>query len=147
MARPKAGTKAGDIATEKWRKTMLEKYGSKEALRKRFQEMGSLGGQHGFTGGFYAHPEKAKEAGRKGGRISRRGESQQTKMKLEANATEIEKLYYFGVSLPKIAKKLDIPYGALLRWAKRSLEGYGVYDDIDRYEKILEYEERANGRD
>jgi hypothetical protein len=34
-----------------------------------------MGGKLGRTGGFYANRELAREAGRKGGRISRRGKS------------------------------------------------------------------------
>lgn len=37
-----------------------------------YNEIGKKGGQKGHTGGFYAHPELAKIAGRKGGAISRR---------------------------------------------------------------------------
>lgn len=37
-----------------------------------FKEIGSIGGSRGTTGGFYANRELAREAGRKGGQISRR---------------------------------------------------------------------------
>lgn len=56
------------------------KIGGKKAALKNianhgfdfYHEIGRKGGQNGHTGGFYANPELAKEAGRKGGRISRR---------------------------------------------------------------------------
>ncbi len=38
-----------------------------------YARIGRRGGQNGTTGGFAANPELAKIAGRKGGRISRRG--------------------------------------------------------------------------
>lgn len=39
-----------------------------------YRRIGKLGGKNGHTGGFASMPiEKVKEAGRKGGRISRRG--------------------------------------------------------------------------
>lgn len=38
-----------------------------------YARIGRKGGQNGTTGGFAANPELAKIAGRKGGRISRRG--------------------------------------------------------------------------
>jgi general stress protein YciG len=38
-----------------------------------YAKIGRKGGQNGHTGGFAANPELAKEAGRKGGTISRRG--------------------------------------------------------------------------
>jgi general stress protein YciG len=37
-----------------------------------YAKIGAMGGQKGKTGGFYANRELAREAGRKGGRISRR---------------------------------------------------------------------------
>lgn len=37
-----------------------------------YKRIGSKGGQHGHTGGFYGNPEKAREAGRKGGLKSKR---------------------------------------------------------------------------
>ena len=41
-----------------------------------YVELGRKGGKNGHTGGFAANPELAKEAGRKGGKISRRGKAQ-----------------------------------------------------------------------
>ena len=38
-----------------------------------YSRIGKKGGQNGHTGGFYANRELAKEAGRKGGSVSRRG--------------------------------------------------------------------------
>ena len=40
-----------------------------------YANIGRTGGQKGRTGGFYANRELAREAGRKGGRISRRGKA------------------------------------------------------------------------
>lgn len=60
-----AGTKTGGRKTAA---TNIKKYG-----RDFYQEIGRKGGRNGHTGGFAANPELAKIAGRKGGRISRRG--------------------------------------------------------------------------
>lgn len=38
-----------------------------------YANIGRKGGQKSRTGGFYNNPELAKEAGRKGGKISKRG--------------------------------------------------------------------------
>jgi general stress protein YciG len=38
-----------------------------------YQVVGASGGKKGTTGGFYANRELAREAGARGGRISRRG--------------------------------------------------------------------------
>lgn len=38
-----------------------------------YARIGRLGGKNGHSGGFASNPELAKEAGRKGGRKSRRG--------------------------------------------------------------------------
>lgn len=38
-----------------------------------YRKIGAVGGSHGHTGGFYANRELARIAGRKGGRLSKRG--------------------------------------------------------------------------
>ena len=40
-----------------------------------YERIGRKGGQNGHTGGFASNPELAKIAGRKGGRLSRRGKA------------------------------------------------------------------------
>lgn len=60
-----AGTKAGGL---KAAKTNMERYGI-----EFYRENGRKGGRNGHTGGFAANPELARIAGRKGGKISRRG--------------------------------------------------------------------------
>lgn len=57
-------TKAGAI---KARQTMREKYGD-----DYYAVIGKRGGKAGRTGGFYNDPDRARAAGKKGGRISRR---------------------------------------------------------------------------
>jgi general stress protein YciG len=59
-----AGTKAGGQAAAA---TNKQKYGS-----DFYAKIGAKGGKLGKTGGFYANRELAREAGRRGGRISRR---------------------------------------------------------------------------
>lgn len=61
-----AGTKAGGIKA------------AETNLRRDpnfYVRIGSIGGKNGHTGGFAANPELAREAGRKGGRISKRGKA------------------------------------------------------------------------
>lgn len=65
-----AGNKAGGLKAAQKNK---EKYGD-----DWYQRIGSLGGKKGTTGGFYANPELAREAGRKGGKISKRGKAHAT---------------------------------------------------------------------
>lgn len=85
MARPKAGTKEGDAASERWRQTMINKYGV-DGVHRKMQEMGAKGGRNGkgpgYKGGFASDEvgedgltgkQRAKIAGAKGGAISRRG--------------------------------------------------------------------------
>lgn len=60
-----AGSKEGGL---KAYMTNKQKYG--EDFYKR---IGSIGGKKGTTGGFFANRELAREAGRKGGRVSRKG--------------------------------------------------------------------------
>ena len=61
-----SGTKIGGL---KAARTNKEKHGE-----DFFSLIGSKGGRNGHTGGFAAHPELAREAGRKGGyKSSRKG--------------------------------------------------------------------------
>lgn len=62
-----AGTKEGG---KKAAATNKKKYGS-----EFYAYIGRKGGKNGHTGGFAANPELAKEAGRKGGLISKRGKA------------------------------------------------------------------------
>lgn len=48
--------------------TNKKKYG-----KEFYANIGRKGGKNGHTGGFAANPELAREAGRKGGKISKRG--------------------------------------------------------------------------
>ena len=85
MARPKAGTKEGDAASERWRQTMINKYGV-DGGHKKMQEIGSKGGANGkgpgYKGGFASDKvgedgltgrQRASIAGAIGGFKSRRG--------------------------------------------------------------------------
>ena len=59
-----AGTKAGGEAAAKTNKA---KYGP-----DFYSKIGAAGGKKGKTGGFYANRDLAREAGARGGRVSRR---------------------------------------------------------------------------
>ncbi|MCA9325073.1 hypothetical protein KDA23_03355 [Candidatus Saccharibacteria bacterium] len=59
-----AGTQAGGKAAATTNKT---KYG-----KDFYARIGAMGGKKGHTGGFYANRELAREAGARGGRVSRR---------------------------------------------------------------------------
>lgn len=61
------GTKAGAI---KAARTNLLKHG-----KDFYHNIGKIGGHNGHTGGFAANLELAKIAGRKGGKISKRGKA------------------------------------------------------------------------
>ncbi len=62
-----AGTKAG---AAKAVKTCMAKHG-----KDFYKLIGAKGGRNGHTGGFASSHELAVEAGRKGGRASRRGKA------------------------------------------------------------------------
>lgn len=67
-----AGTKEGGLKAAKANK---ERYGS-----DWYAKIGSIGGKKGHTGGFASMPiEKVREAGRKGGKKSKRGKSKRAK--------------------------------------------------------------------
>lgn len=79
-----AGTKAGgDRAAE----TNKRKHGPDFYAR-----IGKLGGQKGRTGGFFANRELAREAGRKGGRISRRTKKAEVVVEAVADDASAEKI-------------------------------------------------------
>ena len=65
-----------------WKETMLEKFGSEEALSEHMKQIGSKGGSKPTTKpkGFAANNELASRAGAIGGRISRRGKSKATRL-------------------------------------------------------------------
>ena len=59
-----------------------------------YAKIGRKGGKNGHTGGFAANPELAREAGRKGGKISRRGPSKNSsRIKNEREIEEYAKKY------------------------------------------------------
>lgn len=62
-----AGTSEGG---KKAAKTTIERYGA-----DFYAKMGAVGGTKSRNGGFYANRELAREAGRKGGRMSKRTKS------------------------------------------------------------------------
>jgi uncharacterized protein len=68
-------SKGGQMAAE----TNKKRHGSDFYAR-----IGAMGGRKGKTGGFFANRELAREAGRKGGRISRRSKKAE-----EAAAKEV----------------------------------------------------------
>lgn len=73
-----AGTKDGGKAAAK---TNREKYGA-----DFYAKIGASGGKKGRTGGFFANRDLAREAGRKGGRISRRTKKTATEPREVAQA-------------------------------------------------------------
>ena len=54
------------------KQTEIERLGGLEAYIEVRRKNGAVGGRRGTTGGFAANRELAREAGRKGGMISRR---------------------------------------------------------------------------
>lgn len=89
-----AGTKAGGVkaaATNKARQG-----------GDFYKRIGAIGGKNGHTGGFAANPELAREAGRKGGLISKRGKAKKKPISSEPRSLtpaakreveEYEKIY------------------------------------------------------
>lgn len=70
-----SGTKEGGLRAAQ---TNYEKYG-----KDFYVSIGRKGGLNGHTGGFYANPELAREAGHKGGLISKRGKQRKANKCLE----------------------------------------------------------------
>lgn len=121
MGRPKKNTPAGKLATERWRKTMQERYGD---ITAKMQEMGRKGGKNGkgpdYKGGFGGDRELAKRAGQKGGRISRRG-GKYTAI-LDENKEFIRESVKNKATIQSIADELGIPHRSV-RWYIQSRFG------------------------
>lgn len=83
-----AGTKEGGM---KAAATNKAKYGL-----NFYADIGRKGGRNGHTGGFAANPSLAVEAGRKGGRISKRGKAKKhievKQLESQAMSVQIERL-------------------------------------------------------
>lgn len=118
MARPKKNTPAGKLATERWRQTMEKKYGS---VTEKMRETGRIGGKNGkgpdYKGGFAADNERAKKAGAKGGKISRR--TSKYHQIFEENRDAIEAVLRSTASVKDLAKSLDVPYSSLLHYINK----------------------------
>lgn len=114
MARPSADTKEGKLATEKWRKTMEEKYGGgSEHARK----IGAIGGKKSKGGGF-KNIDFASKMGALGGLLSKRGPSYNKQW--EEHGAEILAMYDSGeYSIAEIARKFEMPYGVVRFRLKR----------------------------
>lgn len=80
MSRPKKGEQGCKEANDKWRKTMIEKYGG---VTEFMREVGRKGGSksHRETRPFTVNPELARAAGAKGGKMSKRGPNKQPRKK------------------------------------------------------------------
>ena len=77
-------------------------------------------------GGFAANPELAKIAGAKGGKISVRGKTNQTRVKIQANHDVIVKMYNEYVPVAKIAKAIEVPTHALYKYIREEVRDYNV---------------------
>ena len=121
MSRPKKNTPAGKLATERWRKTMEEKYGGVTA---KMQQIGRIGGLNGkgpdYKGGFAADRDRARIAGAKGGRISRRN-GKYTRI-MDENQEAIKVLLNSNKTLKEFAAELGVPYHSLTWYIKTRLE-------------------------
>lgn len=118
MSRPRKNTPEGKIASEKWRQTMIEKYGS---VTDKMRETGRIGGQNGkgpdYKGGFAASHEHAKKAGAKGGSISRR--KSKYHQIFEENRSAIEAVLRSTATVKDLAKALEVPYSSLLHYINK----------------------------
>lgn len=121
MSRPKKNTPAGKLATERWRKTMEEKYGGVTA---KMQQIGRIGGLNGkgpdYKGGFAADRDRARIAGAKGGRVSRRN-GKYTRI-MDENQEAIKVLLNSNKTLKEFAAELGVPYHSLTWYIKTRLE-------------------------
>lgn len=115
MARPKAGTEAGKRASEKWRKTMHEKYGAN--FHKIMQAQGAKGGRKSKGGGFL-NREFASKMGSIGGLLAKRGPSYRAKWR-ECGAEALAMYDSGEYSMADIARKFGTPYSSFRYYLKK----------------------------
>jgi len=70
-----SGSKIGGLTAAQRNKERYDNVSPYKEYGGFYQYIGAKGGRKGTTGGFYANRELAREAGAKGGRISKRGPS------------------------------------------------------------------------
>lgn len=58
---------------KKWWTIQIKRHGSVDAVRKYQRQVGADGGRSSNTGGFFANPELARQAGRKGKPNTKKG--------------------------------------------------------------------------
>lgn len=125
MARPKKGTKGAEEATLKWRKTMQQKYGGAAGVHKMMSRIGARGGRSGsgpdYKGGFASNPALAKLAGKKGGRMSKRGAKNETWGKLQNMHSELVKWVEEGKPCIQIAKETGVPVSAVYKYIREEI--------------------------
>ena len=117
MPRPKANTPEGKLASEKWRKTMIEKYGS---ITSKMREVGRIGGQNGkgpdYKGGFAGDRERARLAGARGGAKSRRTSKYEAEMQ---SNLEYIKEHIEHKTIKELSSELGIPYSSLAHFISK----------------------------
>lgn len=90
-----------------------------------YAQIGKKGGYNGrgplYKGGFASNLELAKSAGRKGGKISRRGNPYG--QIFEKNRRKILKLWYKDEPYSEIARQIGVPYAATRNWVRKNVEG------------------------
>lgn len=89
MARPKMGEPGCEQATKKWRESMIKKYGSAEKVHEVIIENGRKGGAVAGVRKGFAVTGIASEAGRKGGKASKRGPKLLRKVKQLENGAYV----------------------------------------------------------
>lgn len=105
-----SGTKAGG---QKARETNYKRHG-----QDFYRTIGAKGGRNGHEGGFASDHERARLAGAKGGRKSKR--NNEIKKQIKQKENEILRMIYIeNVPISQVAEKLNIPYGSLYYWLRR----------------------------
>lgn len=124
MSRPKKGTPEGELASRRWRETMIRRYGSPS---KKMAEVGRIGGQNGrgpdYRGGFAANPAKARIAGAKGGAKSRRKSpyDKEIRANLDYIKEYLVQTPQEQKTITKLSSELGIPYSSLAHFIKTHL--------------------------
>lgn len=108
-----SGTKAGGL---KAAATNKERYGE-----EFYANIGARGGRNGHNGGFAANPALASLAGKKGGRISKRGAKNETRGKLQSMHSELVKWVEEGKPCAQIARATGIPVSAVYKYIREEI--------------------------
>lgn len=119
MSRAAANTPEGRRASEKWKRTMQQKYGGASNFMKGIGAIGGKNGRGPDYGGGFCNRELARKAGAKGGSISKRTKTHYSEI-WDKELPRIIAMIKEDKSDVEIARATNISIGALKTRLKKA---------------------------